>query len=75
MSHVILINPFEVPVGQDAAFLAEWDTAKAFMEQQPGYLSTRLHRSLAPHALQHFPHFVQAFGGKAFAHGSADTVG
>ena len=37
---------FEVPVGQDEAFLAGWEQGKAIMEWQPGYLSTALHRSL-----------------------------
>lgn len=50
MAHVVLINPFEVPEGKDEEFLAEWEAAKAFMERQPGYVSTRLHRSLDPHA-------------------------
>ena len=50
MPPVVLINPFEVPEGQDEAFLAEWEAAKAFMERQPGYISTRLHRSLVPNA-------------------------
>jgi heme-degrading monooxygenase HmoA len=50
MPPVVLINPFEVPEGKDEAFLAEWEAAKAFMERQPGYISTRLHRSLAPNA-------------------------
>jgi heme oxygenase (mycobilin-producing) len=50
MAHVVLINPFEVPKGKDEEFLAEWEAAKAFMERQPGYVSTRLHRSLNPHA-------------------------
>jgi hypothetical protein len=50
MPPVVLINPFEVPEGKDETFLAEWEMAKAFMERQPGYISTRLHRSLAPNA-------------------------
>ena len=50
MPHVVLINPFEVPEGKDEAFLAEWEAAKAFMERQPGYIATRLHRSLVPNA-------------------------
>jgi heme-degrading monooxygenase HmoA len=50
MAHVVLINPFEVPEGKDEEFLAEWEAARAFMERQPGYVSTRLHRSLDPHA-------------------------
>jgi heme-degrading monooxygenase HmoA len=50
MPHVVLINPFEVPEGKDEEFLAEWEAAKAFMERQPGYIVTRLHRSLVPNA-------------------------
>jgi heme oxygenase (mycobilin-producing) len=50
MPPVVLINPFEVPEDQDEAFLAEWEAAKAVMERQPGYIATRLHRSLAPNA-------------------------
>jgi heme-degrading monooxygenase HmoA len=50
MPPVVLINSFEVPEGKDEAFLAEWEAAKAFMERQPGYVATRLHRSLVPHA-------------------------
>jgi heme-degrading monooxygenase HmoA len=47
---VVLINAFEVPVGQDEAFLAGWDKARDFLRTQEGYLSTRLHRSIAPNA-------------------------
>jgi len=47
---VVLINAFEVPDGQDEAFLAAWERARAFLATQPGYLSTRLHRSLSPAA-------------------------
>jgi heme oxygenase (mycobilin-producing) len=43
-----LINVFEVPASQDEEFLASWEQGKAFMEQQPGYVSTALHRSLDP---------------------------
>jgi heme-degrading monooxygenase HmoA len=50
MPPVVLINPFEVPEGKDEAFLVEWEAAKAFMARQPGYISTRLHRSLVPNA-------------------------
>jgi heme oxygenase (mycobilin-producing) len=42
MAKVALINVFEVPAGQDEAFLAAWEQGKAFMERQPGYLSTAL---------------------------------
>jgi heme-degrading monooxygenase HmoA len=50
MLNVVLINPFEVPEGKDEAFLAGWEAARAFMERQKGYVSTRLHRSLDPKA-------------------------
>ena len=39
MPPVVLLNPFEVPEGQDEAFLAG-GSAKAFMERQPGYIAT-----------------------------------
>lgn len=47
---VVLINTFEVPYGQDEAFLENWERARAFLATQQGYLSTRLHRSLSPRA-------------------------
>jgi heme oxygenase (mycobilin-producing) len=47
---VVLINAFEVPDGQDEAFLEGWERARAFLATQPGYLSTCLHRSLLPSA-------------------------
>jgi heme-degrading monooxygenase HmoA len=47
---VVLINAFEVPEGQDEAFLAAWERSRAFLSTQPGYLCTRLHRSLSPAA-------------------------
>src|SRR5215207_3347924 len=45
---VILINLFEVPMGQDDAFLQAWGRARDFLSTQPGYQTTALHRSLAP---------------------------
>ncbi len=48
---VILINPFEVPAGtDDDEFLRGWERAAEYMRQQPGFVTTRLHRSLAPDA-------------------------
>ena len=47
---VVLINAFEVPDGQEEEFLAAWERARAFLATQPGYLSTRPHRSLSPAA-------------------------
>jgi heme-degrading monooxygenase HmoA len=42
---VTLINPFEVPEGEDESFLAGWEGARAALADQRGYLGTRLHRS------------------------------
>jgi heme-degrading monooxygenase HmoA len=47
---VVLINAFEVPQGQDEAFLASWERAREHLQGQEGYISTRLHRSLVPDA-------------------------
>lgn len=47
---VVLINAFEVPGGEDEAFLEGWERAREFLSRQEGYLSTKLHRSLSPTA-------------------------
>ena len=48
---VILINPFEVPGRtNDDDFLRGWERAAEYMRGQPGFLSSRLHRALAPDA-------------------------
>jgi heme oxygenase (mycobilin-producing) len=46
----VLINPFEVPVASDDEFIAGWMRARDFLSQRPGYVRTRLHRSLSPEA-------------------------
>ncbi len=45
---VVLINAFEVPPASDDAFLAGWEASRQVLRAQPGYLATRLHRSLSP---------------------------
>src|SRR5436190_3961270 len=47
---VVLINAFEVPAGRDEEFLVTWEHARDWLRAQPGYLGTRLHRSLDPGA-------------------------
>jgi heme-degrading monooxygenase HmoA len=49
---VLLINPFDVPDGEDERFLGAWERAREVLAAQPGYQGTRLHRALAP--LAHF---------------------
>ncbi|KPF75596.1 hypothetical protein IP78_13620 [Brevundimonas sp. AAP58] len=47
---VILINVFEVPEGQVEETIEAWEVARSFLSQQPGYVSTTLHRSITPDA-------------------------
>jgi heme-degrading monooxygenase HmoA len=51
---VVLINAFEVPPDGDDAFVAAWEQTRQFLRGQPGYLATRLHRSLSPEADSRF---------------------
>jgi len=75
MSPVVLINPFEVPQGQEEAFLKGWREAAEHLRQAPGFLSTRLHESLDPQAKFRFvnvaewaspQHFQAAMSSEAF---------
>jgi len=45
---VVLIDPFEVPAGEDDAFLAGWDDARGALADRQGYLGTRLYRATGP---------------------------
>ncbi len=48
---VILINPFEVPEGaDDEGFLRGWERAAEYMREQPGFVSSHLHRAVGPDA-------------------------
>ncbi|MBV9656190.1 MAG: antibiotic biosynthesis monooxygenase [Acetobacteraceae bacterium] len=47
---VVLINPFEIPAGEEEAFLGFWRETAEQVKQQPGFIGTRLHRSLKPDA-------------------------
>jgi heme-degrading monooxygenase HmoA len=47
---VVLINAFEVPEGEDDAFLQGWERTRDFLRTQEGYLSSRLHRTISPAA-------------------------
>jgi heme oxygenase (mycobilin-producing) len=48
MSTIVLINPFEVPDGEEEQFLAGWRAAADHLRQQQGFVSTRMHQSLDP---------------------------
>lgn len=43
---VILINKFNVKPEDVNSFLAAWAADAAFFKQQPGYISTQLHRGI-----------------------------
>ena len=53
MGNVIVINPFEVPKGQEEQALAMWDRFAEYFRRQPGYLSVKLHRAINPDARFH----------------------
>jgi heme-degrading monooxygenase HmoA len=48
---VVLINAFELPGNaNDQDFLAGWDRAVEYLQNQPGFVNTRLHRAVTPDA-------------------------
>ena len=44
---VVLINPVEVSASAGERFIEQWQKAADYMQRQPGFLATRLHRSLS----------------------------
>jgi heme-degrading monooxygenase HmoA len=44
---VVLINQFNLAPGDAERFLEAWADDAAFMKQQPGFISTQLHRGTA----------------------------
>jgi heme-degrading monooxygenase HmoA len=45
-SAVVLVNIFTLNAADEPAFLQVWQDDAAFMKQQPGFISTQLHRAL-----------------------------
>jgi len=45
-SPVVLINIFMLEKADEQAFLAAWQDDALFMKQQPGFISTQLHRAV-----------------------------
>jgi heme oxygenase (mycobilin-producing) len=66
MPPCILINPFEVPPGREEECLQGWEKARAYLAQQPGYISTRLHRALSPGARFAFVNIAEWASPEAF---------
>ena len=50
MEHVVLINPFTVEAEHVEKFLEAWHAAADYLRKQPGFMSTKLHRSLDANA-------------------------
>lgn len=46
MNTVTLINPFQVNTDQEQVFFNAWKAVHEYMKQQPGFIETKLHRSL-----------------------------
>ncbi|WP_122053752.1 antibiotic biosynthesis monooxygenase [Vibrio sp. Evd11] len=51
---VVLINTFSVEPAHEAATLTYWEDARDVLVKQPGYISTKLHRSLSSDATYRF---------------------
>jgi heme-degrading monooxygenase HmoA len=43
---VVLVNVFTLDRADEQAFLDAWQNDAAFMKQQPGFISTQLHRAI-----------------------------
>ena len=50
---VVLINPFEVSEGKEEDALSFWEKVADYMREQPGFISTRLHKAVVPWARFH----------------------
>ena len=70
---VVLINKFVVDPQDADALMAAWAEDAAFMKQQPGFISTQLHRGIAGSGTfvnyavwESVGHFAKAFSQPAF---------
>jgi heme-degrading monooxygenase HmoA len=70
----VLINTLEVQPADDDEFVANWEVAREYLQEQPGYIDTALHQAVSPNAEfrsvniahwaspQHFQEAVQSEG-------------
>jgi heme-degrading monooxygenase HmoA len=72
-SPVVLVNLFTLDPADEKTFLEVWQDDAAFMKQQPGFISTQLHRAIGenPTYLNYAvwesnAHFRAAFGHPQF---------
>ena len=70
---VVLINTFTVPPEDADRLLQVWSEDAAFMKQQPGFISTQLHRGIGGSSVfvnyavwESVRHFKQAFTNPEF---------
>jgi len=70
---VVLVNVFTLDPADEPTFLKVWQDDAAFMKQQPGFISTQLHRALGENATyinyavwESTAHFRAAFSHPAF---------
>jgi heme-degrading monooxygenase HmoA len=68
MCAVVLINLVEVPPDGDESFVAGWEKARDFLKWKDGFLSTALHRSLAPEASFRFVNVAEIESVDAWRH-------
>ena len=47
---LVLINAFEVAPDEDDEFIRGWERARDYLQTQPGYVDTALHRRVSPDA-------------------------
>ena len=47
-SPVVLVNVFTFDQADEQVFLEAWQVDAEFMKQQPGFISTQLHRAMRP---------------------------
>jgi heme oxygenase (mycobilin-producing) len=45
-ANVVLMNPFALKPDEEARFLSRWNEVAAYMQKQPGFVATKLHRGL-----------------------------
>ncbi len=71
---VIRINPFEIPEGKDEEFLRHWSEIADRLRQEPGFLSTRLHKSLDPKARFRFINVAEWESSDAFERATGRVI-
>ena len=64
---LVLINPFEVaPEVSDAEFLEGWQRAADFLQGQPGFVGSALHRAVSPDPRFRFVNVAEWESAEAF---------